>query len=176
MRPTRLCLACGNVFHPLLQVPNQRYCPAAACQRERRRRWQREHLRSDADYRDNQARAQAKWRVRHPDYWRQYRSTHPAYRERNCAMQRNRNAERSSGPVANIDAGQTGSRLVAFAKNRNAVNNRIWGIMRMRKKAGDRIPKLYIENRNDSRSVSWRVWNSIGFGKPFGPSLMYLHQ
>jgi len=104
MKPTRLCLACGNAFHPILQVPNQRYCSAAACQRERRRRWQREHLRSDADYRDNQARAQARWRVRHQDYWRQYRSTHPAYRERNCAMQRNRNAQRSSSPVANMDA------------------------------------------------------------------------
>jgi hypothetical protein len=104
MKPTRLCLACGNAFHPLLQVPNQRYCSATACQRERRRRWQREHLRSDADYRDNQARAQARWRVRHQDYWRQYRSTHPAYRERNCAMQRKRNAQRSSSPVANMDA------------------------------------------------------------------------
>nr|WP_137959868.1 hypothetical protein [Burkholderia sp. 4M9327F10] len=104
MKSTRLCAACGKAFHPLLQTPNQRYCSAAACQRERRRRWQREHLRGDADYRDNQARAQAKWRVRHPDYWRQYRATHPAYRERNCAMQRSRNAQRSSSPVANMDA------------------------------------------------------------------------
>jgi len=104
MKSTRLCLACGSAFHPLLQVPNQRYCSAAACQRERRRRWQREHLRSDADYRDNQARAQARWRVRHPDYWRQYRSTHHAYRERNCSMQRTRNAQRNSSPVANMDA------------------------------------------------------------------------
>ena len=59
MKSARLCLACGNSFHPLLRVPNQRYCSAAACQRERRRRWQRRRLRVDADYRDNQARAQA---------------------------------------------------------------------------------------------------------------------
>ena len=44
---------------------SQRFCSTPACQRERRRR---EHLRGDADYRDNQARAQAKWRVGHPDY------------------------------------------------------------------------------------------------------------
>ncbi|MFM0655310.1 hypothetical protein PQR17_27675 [Paraburkholderia sediminicola] len=104
MKSPRLCLACGNPFHPLLRVPNQRYCSAAACQRERRRRWQRRRLRVDADYRDNQARAQSNWRARHPDYWRQYRATHPAYRERNCAMQRERNARRSSSPVANMDA------------------------------------------------------------------------
>jgi hypothetical protein len=101
MKPIRLCLACGKTFHPLLQVPNQRYCSAAACQREWRRRWQREHLHSDADYRDNQ-RAQAKWRARHPDYWR--RATHPAYCERNSSMQRTRNAQPNSSPVANMDA------------------------------------------------------------------------
>jgi len=104
MKPTRVCLACGNAFHPLLQVPNQRYCSAPGCQRERRRRWQRQHLRSDADYRDNQARAQAKWRARRPDYWRQYRASHPTYRERNCVLQRRRNARRTSSAVANMDA------------------------------------------------------------------------
>jgi len=106
MKLTRLCLACGNWFYPLLQAPNQRFCSAPGCQRERRRRWQQQRLRSDPDYRDNQARAQARWRARHPDYWRQYRASHPAYRERNCAMQRNRNVRRSSGPVANMDASQ----------------------------------------------------------------------
>jgi hypothetical protein len=104
MNTIRRCIACGCAFQLRPQVPSQRFCSAAECQRERRRRWQRQHLRCDADYRDNQARAQAKWRGRHPDYWRQYRETHPAYRERNCAMQRERNARRSSSPVANMDA------------------------------------------------------------------------
>jgi hypothetical protein len=104
MNTIRRCIACGCAFQPCPQVLGQRFCSAPACQRERRRRWQRERLRDDADYRDNQTRAQAKWRARHPDYWRQYRATHPAYRERNCAMQRKRNAQRSSSPVANMDA------------------------------------------------------------------------
>jgi hypothetical protein len=30
MKSTRLCFACGNLFHPFLQVPNQRYCSAPA--------------------------------------------------------------------------------------------------------------------------------------------------
>jgi hypothetical protein len=50
--------------------------------------------------------AQVKWRARHPDYWRQYRAAHPVYTERNCAMQRDRNAKRRLSPVANMDVSQ----------------------------------------------------------------------
>jgi hypothetical protein len=104
MKPTLRCLACGSPFNPRPQNPNQRYCSTPACQLERRRRWQRQRLRTDPDYRDNQARAQATWSARHPGYWRQYRATHPAYRERNCVMQRERCRRRSSGQIAKMDA------------------------------------------------------------------------
>jgi len=103
MKSARTCAACGAAFIPLLHVPNQRYCSAKACQRARRRDWQRQRLRTDSDYRDNQARAQADWRARHPDYWRQYRATHPAYQERNRIMQRERNARRTYQPFANMN-------------------------------------------------------------------------
>ncbi|NIF81673.1 hypothetical protein F3J20_30635 [Paraburkholderia sp. Cy-641] len=106
MNYARRCVACGSLFHPLSHVPNQRYCSAPNCQRERRRRWQRQHMRADEDYRENQHRAQASWRARHPDYWRQYRATHPAYRERNAVLQRERNARQRSLMVANMDASQ----------------------------------------------------------------------
>ncbi len=104
MSAPRHCLACGSPFHPLLHVPNQHYCSAKPCQRERRRRWQQERLRSDADYRENQARAQGGWRDRHPDYWRTYRASHPGYIERNRMMQRARNARRTSSSIANMNA------------------------------------------------------------------------
>lgn len=54
-------------------------------------------MRADPDYRANQARAHATWRARHPDYWRRYRETHLACRDRNRAMQRERNARRNAG-------------------------------------------------------------------------------
>jgi hypothetical protein len=38
----RRCAACGQAFRPRAQIPQQRYCGLAACQRERRRRWQTE--------------------------------------------------------------------------------------------------------------------------------------
>jgi hypothetical protein len=104
MKIVRRCVACGNPFRPRSQNPNQHYCSALACQRERRRQWQRQHLQSDPDYRDNQARAQANWRARHPNYWRRYRATHPAYLDRNRSMQRQRNACRRAKSVANMDA------------------------------------------------------------------------
>ncbi|WP_446326583.1 hypothetical protein ACRHRD_17565 [Burkholderia pseudomallei] len=103
MKSTRPCLACGNAFVPLPHVPRQRYCSSKACQRARRRDWQNHRLRIDEDYRDNQARAQVKWRAGHPDYWREYRATHPVYRDRNRSMQQLRNTRRSFAPIANMD-------------------------------------------------------------------------
>jgi len=102
MKSARLCLACGNAFVPLPHVPRQRYCSSEACQRARRRDRQNHRLRIDRDYRDNQARAQAKWRAGHSSYWREYRAAHPVYRERNGSMQRMRNARRSFEPIANM--------------------------------------------------------------------------
>ncbi|MEV9638744.1 hypothetical protein ABZO35_30380 [Burkholderia pseudomallei] len=70
MKSTRLCFTCGNAFVPLLHVPRRRYCSSQACQRARRCDWQSNRLRTDSDYRDNQTRAQAKWRAGngHPAY------------------------------------------------------------------------------------------------------------
>jgi hypothetical protein len=68
----------------------------------RRRRWQREKLNRDPDYRANQAAAQQRWRSRHPDYWRDYRQQHPEYTQQNRAKQRERNRGRCES-VANMD-------------------------------------------------------------------------
>jgi hypothetical protein len=79
----RRCSACGVAFRPRSQVPDQMYCSASACQQARRRRWQRAKRQSDADYRENQARAQRAWVQGHRDYWREYRRTHPQHSESN---------------------------------------------------------------------------------------------
>ncbi len=107
---TRRCAACGGLFEPRRNVPQQRYCAKPACQRTRRRRWQRQKLKADADYRANQAAAQRRWRERHRGYWRAYRQRHPAYTARNRAQQSERNQRRRKGatgpsppPIANMD-------------------------------------------------------------------------
>jgi len=99
---SRQCAACGKTFRPRSQVPQQCYCAAPACQRERRRRWQFAKRESDPDYQDNQLRAQRAWRKRNPDYWREYRLTHPQYRERNLTQQRERNDRRREGLIAKM--------------------------------------------------------------------------
>jgi hypothetical protein len=57
----RRCAARGEAIRPRSQVPHQMYRSAAACQRARRRCWQQAKRQSDADYRENQARAQRAW-------------------------------------------------------------------------------------------------------------------
>ncbi len=104
------CAACGDRFTQRRNVPDQQYCSKPECQRERRRRWQRDKLKQDPDYRANQAVAQQRWRERHPDYWRNYRRTHPEYTARNREQQRKRNRRRgltatgpSPPPIAKMD-------------------------------------------------------------------------
>jgi hypothetical protein len=43
----RRCAACEQAFRPRSQSPGQLYCGQAACQRERRRRWQRDKRQRD---------------------------------------------------------------------------------------------------------------------------------
>jgi hypothetical protein len=54
---------------------------------------------SDADYRENQARAQRAWAQSHREYWREYRRTHPDYCERNRdgSLQRRRDRRQRAG-------------------------------------------------------------------------------
>jgi hypothetical protein len=107
------CISCGASFNPRPQVPSQSYCSTEACQKERRRLWQRDKRQQDTDYQDNQSRANKKWRSTHVGYWQRYRSEHPDYVDRNRAQQRLRNAARagriakiaSSGPPMHIESG-----------------------------------------------------------------------
>jgi len=108
---TRRCLACGAAFPLRAQCPHQSYCSAPACQRDRRKHWQRERRQRDDDYRDNQDRAHARWLERHPDYWREYRQTHTDYTAQNRHLQRKRNQRRGPPLIANMDASTGPQRL-----------------------------------------------------------------
>jgi len=88
--------------HPA--VRHQRYCSDPECQKTRKRKWQKEKLANDSDYRANQAEAQRQWRSRNTDYWKRYRRRNPAYTERNRMGQRERNRRRQSGSeIAKMD-------------------------------------------------------------------------
>ncbi len=101
----RWCNACGCKFTPRAQSPKQTYCPLAECQQTRKQVWQQAKRRSDPDYSANQAKAQADWGRKHPDYWRSYRASNPDYTQGNRSNQQIRNAARRIAKSdASIDA------------------------------------------------------------------------
>jgi len=71
------CSCCRRKVPANPRVKNQRYCGRAACQLERKRRWQQAKMATDPDYRANQRQAQESWRQRNPDYWRKRRAKWP---------------------------------------------------------------------------------------------------
>lgn len=73
------CMNCGKTFKPAPQVTKQTYCNSTACQKERRKKWQMAKIKTDPDYKENQARAQKAWVERNPDYWRQHRKDKQDY-------------------------------------------------------------------------------------------------
>ena len=97
----KTCPHCGKKFLPHPAVVNQHYGGNADCQKARKRKWQREKLIHDADYRENQASAQREWRKRNRHYWREYRKTNEAYSEKNRLRQRERN--RQGRTIAKMD-------------------------------------------------------------------------
>ena len=108
---TRTCHACGHVFTPRPQVPNQNYCPRPECQRTRRRFWQQKKRHGDSDYRDNDIRACKVWASENADYWRRYRDENPVYAERNRNLQQQRNQKRRGTVIANEDVSEPLTRL-----------------------------------------------------------------
>jgi hypothetical protein len=71
----------------------------------RKRKWQKEKLANDREYRENQAAAQKEWCSRNKGYWKEYRKRNPGYAERNRILQRERNQRRrSKSQIAKMDA------------------------------------------------------------------------
>ena len=95
---------CRGLFLPNPHVPNHRYCNKKDCQRVRKRRWQREKMKNDPEYRDNQRDAQQCWMEQNRDYWRRYRERHPGYVKRNRLLQRERDRSRRLSRLAKMDA------------------------------------------------------------------------
>jgi len=100
---SKCCVACGRSFLPRTQAPHQTFCSAPGCQRTRKRQWQRNKLQVDPDYQENQERAQKAWLKRNPDYYRNYRASHPDYAARNRSQQHQRNHKIQPDSIAKMD-------------------------------------------------------------------------
>ena len=82
-----VCKQCNAVFTKQ-RNPSQVYCSAPDCQRERKNKWRREKMSDDSDYKSNQQSANKRWHTKNPDYWRDYRASHPDYAQSNREAQR----------------------------------------------------------------------------------------
>ena len=105
MEKKRHCKYCGSGFL-VKRNPKQHYCSKPACQRARKNHWRCDRRRHDSDYITNQNSANQRWRISHPDYWKQYRASHPGYVQQNREQQRIRDgaAKNHVRHLANGDA------------------------------------------------------------------------
>ena len=97
----RRCPYCQQVFQPARYHPQQVVCSQPACQRQRRRDYQRQKIASDPVYRQVSLDSSQKWRRAHPGYWKQYRQHHPEQAERNRQRQQRRDQKRRLVNLAN---------------------------------------------------------------------------
>ena len=107
---------CKRLFTPDPRVKNQHYCREIDCQRARKRKWQKEKLAVDPDYKANQRDCQKEWRQHHPDYYKKYRQDHPAYCQRNTLLQGYRNTK--ARLIAKMDASAQKVLLIPMGYNR----------------------------------------------------------
>lgn len=84
-----LCINCSSPFLSR-KNPMQKYCSKSECQRARKRQWQKDRLKNDPEYKENQKRANKDWQKRNPTYWQEYRSENEDYAQRNRVQSRER--------------------------------------------------------------------------------------
>ncbi|HHB75157.1 MAG TPA: hypothetical protein ENK84_01240 [Desulfobulbus sp.] len=104
MQPvTFRCACCRRIRPRNLRVKNQRHCGDKRCQQARKTKWEREKLQADPYYRINKKECQERWKQKNPDYWQQYRQSHPEYRKRNRRMQHRRDQRSRDGNESGTD-------------------------------------------------------------------------
>ncbi len=104
MRESGRCKHCKRNYWKNPRVKAQSYCGAKACQRARKTRWQRNRMRADSDYRENQKLSQKQWTASRPGYWQKYRQNHQSYACGNRMLQKCRDERRRLRHLAKMDA------------------------------------------------------------------------
>jgi hypothetical protein len=94
MDANSLCSHCNNPFR-LKRNKSQRYCCDPPCQKARKNAWRKQKRVTDPDYRGNQKIANKTWQEKSPEYWRNYRATHPEYTYRDRQRARVRKQRKS---------------------------------------------------------------------------------
>jgi len=117
----RRCQNCGCLFEVCNKVKKHEYCNKKKCRKVRNRKWQKQKIKNDATYRNDQKEAQEVWLNNNPDYWKDYRRKNSKYTESNRKKQRKRNqiqraesaTEPISKPIAKMDALTRGNNIIS---------------------------------------------------------------
>jgi hypothetical protein len=90
----RRCRYCQRLFQPSRFHPQQAVCDQLSCQRQRRREYHQQKIRSDPLYAQVVRESDQKWHEAHPGYQKHYWKSHPQAAERNRQQQRRRDRHR----------------------------------------------------------------------------------
>jgi hypothetical protein len=90
---TFICIHCRKRIRNYPRIKNQQYCSSKPCQQARKNKWEKEKLKKDSAYREKRKVQKDRWRKQHKTegYQKEYRQTHPSYKEANKEAQRKRN-------------------------------------------------------------------------------------
>lgn len=97
----RRCPYCQQSFQSSRSHPNQLVCSQLECQKLRRIDYRRQKLADDPAYAEKCRQSARHWRKEHPEYWDQYRKSHPASAARNRTQQQGRDCKRRLTNLAN---------------------------------------------------------------------------
>lgn len=92
----RICVHCKSQFRPSKYHRNQHYCTKKECQQARKTLWQKNKIKSDPCYKENQKDATRCWCNKNPFYYRDYRKMHPDYVEKNRTRSKERYQKQKS--------------------------------------------------------------------------------
>lgn len=98
----KICIHCRKSYKPNPRVKNQQYCREKACQRARRRSWQREKMVKDPAYKENQRRCWQNWYDENHSYMKEYRANNPGYVDRNVQLQSIRDLKKRKDKTSKI--------------------------------------------------------------------------
>jgi hypothetical protein len=152
------CDYCGRWYSPHPRTwRQQRACAAPACRKRREAQAQQSWRKRHPDYEQGRRLKRRAWAKTYPDYWRQYRKTHPEY-----ALREKRRMRRKREGVRRV-ANQNAISAIAVEKltsiregepenvaNHNAIYRRVDGII------GYLLWKECVANQN---SIGYEVVN-----------------
>ena len=83
-----VCHCCKKKKERNKRIKVQKFCSTPKCQKARKAEWQKNKIKTDPEYRQDQNSSCRKWRKNNPEYYQKYRKLNPAKAEKNRILQK----------------------------------------------------------------------------------------